>query len=88
MDYITYFPPLQVKRKKNIGFNRKNHISFSNILIYEKSEKYRRKKEKYGADFKNKEISLTFPLEISTDTSNSHMTFFKNGSIIGIGRRI
>ena len=46
------------------------------------------KKKKYGFDFKNKEISLTFPSEISTDTSNSHMTFFKNGSIIGIGRRI
>ena len=88
MDYITYFPPIQFKRKKNIGFNRKNHISFSNILIYENSEKSRRKKEKYISDLKNKEMSLAFPSAIQTATSNSRMTFFKNGSIMGIGRRI
>jgi hypothetical protein len=63
-------------------------MSFSDSLIYENPEKSLRKKEKYISVFKNKEISLTFPSSISTDTSNSRMTFLKNGSIIGIGRRI
>ena len=26
MDYITYFPLVQVEREKNIGFDRKKHI--------------------------------------------------------------
>ena len=28
MDYITSFSPLQVERKKNIGFDRKKQTSF------------------------------------------------------------
>ena len=61
MDYITYFSPLQGKRKKNIVFDRKKHISFLPCFYFKKFRKLLFKAENASLFTGNKPYSLAFP---------------------------
>ena len=61
MDYITYFPHVQVERKKNIVFDRKKHISLLTAVIWNHFRKKEPNKENRVFRVRSKAFFLTFP---------------------------